>query len=435
MPGKTSENNISLYLVHGTAAGLENKRIKNIQSLEPRLQRLRVIAPSGRQPSSSTDIVRSYKNPIGLLRKLGLRNLAIRIEALLYFPSRKILYVAAVRKRLFSEIANDLRNGVRPVLITCVPPHDLLVLGIWLKKRIPELRWIVDWQDLWSFDDNYFQRVPRMYRNRLRRTEAQALRTADLHVTTNDRAGAVLGNHYEVPTARVFTILHPYDDDDLGAVRTVVRKLRPRTDETIRICFLGTLFKPPRVPGHEVVEAFVEANRLGRKVELHVIGDTRAERSHTAVAGSDGVLFFHPRALHEESLRQAAQYDFLLVVLADLPNSRAVLSIKLPAYLAVGRPILAVVPEESAVADLVASLGGGVIVPPGPNLGRRIYQGIQAWSEDIRIKGGMSALPSAMHAPVLAERWWQAVSKEGDLAASATRLENTGSAGRFTWML
>ena len=75
----------------------------------------------------------------------------------------------------------------------------------------------------------------------------------------------------------------------------------------------------------------------------------------------DGTLL-HGRTSHSEGIALLSQYDFLLLLLADLPNSRAVMSIKLPHYLLVGRPIIAVVPEQSAVADVVRETGTGVVI-------------------------------------------------------------------------
>ena len=71
----------------------------------------------------------------------------------------------------------------------------------------------------------------------------------------------------------------------------------------------------------------------------------------------------HGKTSHIESLRRIARCEFLLLVLADLPNSEAVMSIKLPHYLLLQRPILAIVPERSAVADIIRETGSGYVIP------------------------------------------------------------------------
>jgi len=113
-----------------------------------------------------------------------------------------------------------------------------------------------------------------------------------------------------------------------------------------------------------VHEAIRQLNASGLNVQLHVRGLYPKDTSADALARmrADGLIFHGPTS-HEESLQSLFSYDFLLLLLADLPISRAVMSIKLPHYMLTGRPIIAIVPERSAVADAVRRTGTGYVVP------------------------------------------------------------------------
>ena len=123
------------------------------------------------------------------------------------------------------------------------------------------------------------------------------------------------------------------------------------------------------MPGSKVVRAIRHLRSSGINVELQVYGGMPdfLENSHQGLS-NDGI-FLHGRTNHSESLRRIMHCHFLLLVLADLPNCRAVMSIKLPHYLALRRPILAIVPDQSAVADIVRRTGSGYVIPTTSNWG------------------------------------------------------------------
>ena len=354
--------NTVVYLVTGTPP---NDRVSKVAQLGGQFHKLILVrrnaAPN--RPAIVSDektwVLRSIPNPIGALRRIGLRRAASALDRF-YFPNTAVLYAKAVERRLRRAIAADLASGREVCLITCAPPHAVCMAGLKLKRAFPNIRWLVDWQDLWSYDENYFLLVPTFYRPRVKRVEAEILRNADVNITTNERAKQVLEAQYRAQ--RVVAIPHHFTraEFDGGQARRDDRTVS--AERPITIGFLGTLFKPPRVPGERFVETIRHLRAAGTNVELHVHGGIpeHLEGARQRLA-RDGTLL-HGRTSHSEGIALLSQYDFLLLLLADLPNSRAVMSIKLPHYLLVGRPIIAVVPEQSAVADVVRETGTGVVI-------------------------------------------------------------------------
>ncbi|MDL1965019.1 MAG: hypothetical protein LWW98_11995, partial [Deltaproteobacteria bacterium] len=280
------------------------------------------------------------------------------------------LYVKAVQKKLKKNILNDLKKGKKVSLLTCLPPHDLALIGLFIKRQFPETHWIVDWQDLWSYDENYFQRVPQLYRERLLSLEKEVLDNCDMNVTTNLSAKEVLEKRYDAPSWSVVSINHHfYREDLLESAVEVDHFSEDKKNRVVRIGFLGTLFKPPRVPGAKVLRAIDYAIDSGINVELHVYGGASEDAKKSFKRLRNEGVCMHGRTNHIESLRRIAQCEFLLLVLADLPNCRAVMSIKLPHYLLLERPILAIVPEKSAVADVIRETGSGYVIPSGCDWG------------------------------------------------------------------
>ncbi len=352
-----------VYVITGHA-GL-NDRVKKVVDLQVANSRIVLIAPNVGGVACETLAIEPYGNPTGILRVAGLPRVKRAVDRFLFFPSTRVLYVKPLLRILKGRIARDIEQGSNVALLICVPPHDMCLVGLTLKRDFPRLFWMIDWQDLWSYDENYYERTPRLYRPRLLRLEKQILAECDLNITTNSYAKAVLEENFDVASDKVVAIPHHFSSDDLDQ-RAVASKARTPSAESsaIRVGFLGTLFKPPRVPGDLMHDAIREFNASGLRAELHVHGNYPKHATDDALARMrDDGLFFHGPSSHEESLQKLLPYDYLLLLLADLPNSRAVMSIKLPHYMLIGIPIIAVVPDRSAVADALRQTGTGYVVP------------------------------------------------------------------------
>ncbi len=397
MQSQDSERKV--YVVANWPGG-GNDRVKKIVRLRSRFAGLVLVTPGPALVDDDSDLmVPPLPNPLGVLRLLGLNRVKWTIERYLYYPSISVLFIERVKRRLVRRIAADLAAGREVTLLTAVPPHALGLLGLYVKRHCPGVRWVMDWQDLWTYDENYFLPLAPVHRKSIRRLEQKMLDTADLNVTTNANAARVLEEHYRVDPARLTHIHHHFDRDDFVPAQRSPAEVHDLTGgRVLRIGFLGTLFKPPRVPGMELVRALADCRSRGLNVELHVHGhvpdELRPELSRTP-----GVVL-HGRTSHVDSVSRLAAYDYLLLLLADLDNARAVMSIKLPHYMITGRPIIAIVPADSAVAGIVENTGTGFVLPvegpwraqleqtlrdvsPTKAAGRRIPERIDsyAWSE------------------------------------------------------
>lgn len=350
-----------VYVVSAWPGG-GNDRVKKILRLRDRFEKLVSVTPGNRIfEDDAMMMMPRFKNPLGLLRKLGLNRLKQKIERYLFFPSKDVLFTFRIRRRLTARIAADIARGKQVTLLTTAPPHALGLIGLYVKRKCPSVRWVIDWQDLWSYDDNYYLRAPAIYRPVIRRQERAMLDAADLNVTTNAVAKNVLEELYNVPANKLLYINHHFDRSDFLPFEASRTSSGARDPKTVRIGFLGSLFKPPRVPGLDLVREIEAMRGEGMDVELHVHGSVAPD--HADSVQQSAALHLHGRVSHEDSVSKLAGYDYLLLLLADLPNSRAVMSIKLPHYMAVERPILAIVPENSAIADIVQETGTGVVIP------------------------------------------------------------------------
>ncbi len=362
---RESGGEMATYIMVSYQAHQINSRVRELLSLVRQCGEGTLVS-SGKDSSKPGYIsVKPYPNPTGMLRIIGLQGIKGMLDRHLFFPSPHILYVRRVVNRLKRFIDSDIRAGKHVVLITCVPHHEIALAGLYLKKKFPELKWIIDWQDLWSYDENYYERIPPIYRKKLLETERRILETADINVTTNDHARKILIDKFGVSSERAVAINHHFLQEEFDS-REMPKKKETAIGrkEAIKIGILGNVFKPPRVPGMKLINVLRSVRERGSNLELHIFGDTSAEGRKARLGNKEPWLIFHDRVSHKDSLSGGiTECDFLLLLLADLPNCKVVLPQKLPHYFKIGKPILAIVPEDSAVAQAIRETGTGYVIP------------------------------------------------------------------------
>ncbi len=384
-----------VYVVTGWPQRMTNDRVARILKLRPGFRRM-VLVVQGSEPSDDKILaVRPIPNPLGLLRRAGMRRLADTLERMLYFPNSHVLFTIVAKRKMKELVRKDLEAGREVCVLTSVPDHENTSIGLYLKERFPAIDWIIDWQDLWSYDENYFDRVFPLYRGLLKSRERKVLETADFNVTTNERARRVLNEVYGVPLTRLKAIHHHFDRDTIKDVAAPSQEREPDATsegELIRIGFLGGLFKPPKVPGLQFMEALRQVRKSGVKVELHVHGTLPPDIGEQTDWLRESGLVMAGRVPHDQCVAALAQYDYLLVLLADLPNTRAIMNIKLPQYLLAGRPVLAVVPNSSAVADIVRQTRTGEVIASDGDWQAQLMQLLARPKGDITVSADHQAI-------------------------------------------
>lgn len=415
-----------VYVLVGAFQERVNDRIRTVLGLNLQNTEIRLVArgdgittqskPSaiGTQVGSSAHLpaadqvyaVPPYPNPLTVLRWVGLDRLRKKLSRYLLFPSGRVLYAYRVIRVLRRAMSADIKAGREVVLLTCLPPHDLTIVGLRIKQALPSVRWHIDWQDLWSYDENYLSRVPRCYRSRLLKTERAALESCDLNITTNHRALQILVERYGIAKQRVMAIPHHFQDQQSSELEPAFAP--PQAEAAVaprplRLVFLGNLFKPPRVPGEKLMRACGELRKQhGIDLELHLYGRLPKHCAERPELIRDCGIVVHRRVAYERIAAELSGYDLLVLLLDDLPNCRVVMSIKLPQYLVAGPPILAMVPANSYIAEVIEETGTGYVVDTGSDWVRGLLSVLKP--------GNLAEGVSARNLAAINEYSWDTVS-------------------------
>jgi len=152
----------------------------------------------------------------------------------------------------------------------------------------------------------------------------------------------------------VVTIPNGADFDDVAG-------LERRPSDRFRITHTGSFFgrRDPR----PFLQALADS---GLDVEARFLGDFReTDRAWAEPLALGDRLRLLPYAPRTESLALQRDSEALLLLIPEAGGrGKGVLSGKVFEYVAVGRPILAVVPPDGAAAELIRETGAGVVAAP-----------------------------------------------------------------------
>ena len=276
-------------------------------------------------------------------------SLKARIELLLrklMFPGHiGIMWSVAVAARC-RQILRDHPQD-RFVLFSTYPPLGVLMAGLILRMR-ERIPWIADFRD--PISGLGVGLLP--FWNH--RVEALVFRTASAVVANVEGAATVWRNRYPWAQQKLHVICNGFDPDDAPAAREL-----PRRNQKV-ILHAGSLYhgRNPNL----VIESMARLRKQGMSeassVRILLLGAADAKAGLDPAlyheAEREGWLELRPGVPRRESQQMMEETDGLLLV---QPQSDVQVPGKLFEYICIGRPILALVPQRSAVEQILENAG------------------------------------------------------------------------------
>lgn len=251
------------------------------------------------------------------------------------------------------------RHRIQAVLVTA-PPFSVFLIGNALKRSCPGIRLISDFRDEWLrfyLTDFDFLRSEAT-RRRAERIERETVSLSDLVVAVTESSLREIRSRYPDQPDSKFALVHNgYDPDALRPLFQQPSAPVARTTDKVVITHLGTAYRTAS-PSY-FLDAFRSLpDEIRSRVEIRFIGriSETEERLLSAHGPNIRILGFLPQ---QQALARLAETDYLLLTMTNefsLPG-------KLFEYLASGKPIIALSPENGEVARLIAETGAGWCVP------------------------------------------------------------------------
>jgi hypothetical protein len=301
---------------------------------------------TGTKPVRQIDMVSAGK-------KNTFQKITSWIRGNLFVPDPRVMWVGPSVKFLKKYIR---ANGIKTV-ITTGPPHSLHLIGMKLKKKFPEIKWIADFRDPWSewdlLDTLSLSLHARKEHKQLERkvlTRADKVLTiAPLHVARLEFLG---GRSVELLT-------NGFDEDDF---ETIVRRRTARF--TIRHIGQVDELRDPRPFMNAVRKLAADQPELADQILIEFVGPVNS--GFRQFVQDDALLskvtsFVEPLQ-HDELLQLYGSTDLQLLILAHTALAAGNLPGKFFEYLASGNFIFGIGPTDGDAAAILKQTRAGIMI-------------------------------------------------------------------------
>jgi glycosyltransferase involved in cell wall biosynthesis len=256
-------------------------------------------------------------------------------------------------------ILKELDQNHYDAVIITIPPYSLAELAAYLTahRREPV---ILDMRDPWSINPYKIYPTP-MHRLIDQGRETRAIDKIKYLISAYH---SIIDHYsYKIPgfeQKRSVVVTNGYDKNDLPTSFTKIKQGM----SVFKIAFSGTFYSHLNHPGN-LFKAMQILNREGKNIHFYHIGKSAYDL--LPVARKYGQYdFFHSLGYlsHVECLNQLQKMDAFVLILDDrVTHADKTIGGKIYEYLALQKPIAALVPEKGEAAALIRSTDSGIICP------------------------------------------------------------------------
>ncbi|GMQ63092.1 glycosyltransferase [Vallitalea maricola] len=279
------------------------------------------------------------------------------------FISRKILIPDG--DKIWYEKNKDIlleyiKGNDIDVLYTTSYPYSDHLLGLYVKKHIPDLKWVVDFRDEWCnnpyiLDMGYSK--SRM--DKERRMEREVVGNCDYFITNTPLMLKNFLKDYNIED-KSYVIPNGYDEEDFCNFS----KEYIKRDKLI-ITYSGSMYGR-RKPDYflQAVNELINEQKIEKDdILIRFIGNIPNKKINEIndTYSLDGVVKYLPYMEHKKSIEKLIESDILLFIIGEGKGAENFYSGKVFEYMNTNRPILALVPPKGVAADVIRETNTGYI--------------------------------------------------------------------------
>lgn len=247
---------------------------------------------------------------------------------------------------------------VHPVdaIVSTGPPHSMHLIAMKLKEATG-IHWIADFRDPWTEIDYYGDlRLTRWADRKHHRLEYEVLTKADKVVTIGWDCAKSLGR---LGNRNVCVIPNGFDWEVDAKPKEIL------LSQEFTLTHLGIVTPSRNAPQlwAALKELKEEDETFGKKLKISLVGqiDQSVLENLYAVGLKENTEIV-PYIPHEQIQQAQGASQVLLLLVNNTPNAKGILTGKIFEYLASGRPILCIGPEDGDAAHILSETKAGVTV-------------------------------------------------------------------------
>lgn len=322
-----------------------------------------------------------------VLWKCRLHRVAEFLEQFLLFPDTKVGWLPFALRKAFEVCRREKID----VVYTTSPPETTQLVGLYLKNRL-KLPWVVDYRNEWTTNPYGRGTGVCLHLPWHSRLERKVTLSADRVITLSPAHTEMLIKADPQARDKYVTIENGFDAVEVEAaakrakteteVTSHCEDAERRRQRIFNLVYAGAF--------HSKLTPFLFLDTLQKLITNGVIDESRFRFS---VAGYPWELRDHlgrygkwinyaGYLAHEDALVLMHRASALLLMIR--PDAPRTLPGKLYEYLAVGKPILALVPPNGLAAKIISEARSGVIVAPDdvPAISSALTSMYRQWERD-----------------------------------------------------
>jgi glycosyltransferase involved in cell wall biosynthesis len=237
-------------------------------------------------------------------------------------------------------------------LITTSPPHSTQIIGLKLKKRYPDIKWVADLRDPWT-DIYYYSMFYHTFLARSvdRNLEKKVLTSADRIITVGKSLGELFSAKAEELGKKIRIITNGYDEADFKGTENA-------NPETFTISYIGTLSEAYPLEGFLNSIALLRQN--GKNIKIRFAGAVSPDRKRLILSLTpEKEVEFISYVDHLSAIKLMRESSALLLIIPDHFSSKSILTGKLFEYIATGNPVICFGPTDGDAAEIISLSGIG----------------------------------------------------------------------------
>ena len=252
------------------------------------------------------------------------------------------------------------KEDIKIVYTTSAPYSDHL-LGLYIKKNRPDVKWVADFRDEWTNNPYTLDNPYNPIRTKIEKNmEYSVLTSADVLITNTPIMRKNFVENNELDGDNFFVIPNGYDEEDFAGL-----DLSKRKNDKLTFVYTGALYgrrKPDTF--FQALKELKEEKRIdGNKIHIELIGNyhkdkLQAQIDSYSLTNEFEIVGYVP---HDECIKHQLDSDVLVLIEGVGRGAEAFYTGKIFEYMNTGRPVLAILPENGAAADLVRESGIGIV--------------------------------------------------------------------------
>ncbi|WP_288446620.1 glycosyl transferase family 1 [uncultured Chryseobacterium sp.] len=276
--------------------------------------------------------------------------LSIWVRGNFFIPDARVFWV----KPSIKFLEKYLKDNTIDTIVTSGPPHSLHLIGLGLKSKMPNLKWIADFRDPWT-EISYYKhlKLTKSSDKKHRQLERSVFKNADITLATSYTDA----ENFRKAGAQAVCITNGFDESDSE------NKVKAQKSENqFTLSYIGVLeqLRNPENLWKALDELIRENAGFAADFTLKLVGRIDDKILHAIENSSlkNHILNLGYLA-HGKAVEEMQNSDLLLITNFPNESSKGIIPGKIFEYLASGKQILSFGPEKADVAKILEETKAG----------------------------------------------------------------------------